>query len=378
MKLWPSTYCYDVFVIHDVADRETITRKLCDGLEKAGLRIWYSGKDLGVGCYLHEEIMRGLAKSRYGIVILSKNSISSNWLAIELYELLARAINRRQKTVLPVLHCISMEELKKLIIVPDNIWSITSSCMDIDTTIQKLTKEIKSEPVNLKEWANENNYALKIWSSIAALFLALGIVYLYYCGLHPSNAIVEEKINMRIANFRNQILRERELVKRKTKSVSIDTISALYSDFMNLKCLYRNEYEFTNGMQTIRSRTGVEQALGVNPASLSPSTIYSLVNPQIYYSDSIYANKMVHSVTYFLFNSQPISYRIAGIRRTGDGECEVEVNYAENILYVKVNLFYPPGKNMPKKHQMAMKGFLPGEKYIFEKTGDEWKLKAIE
>lgn len=376
MKLWPSKYPCDVFIIHDVDDRETITRELYTLLAEARVKIWYSGKDLSPGCNVHEQIMKGLAASRYGVVILSRNSISSNWLAIELYELLSRAINRRQKTVLPVLHGISMEELKKIIIVPDNIWAISSSS-GIKHVVQAITNEIKARPATFREWVWENAHALRIWSCAAALTIITSIAFLYYSSLRPSRSFIEGKIKSRISDFENRIQKEYELNKYKTKLVLVDTIMSVYANFMNMKCYYRNEYEFTNDRLTLRSRRSIEAALGINLTALSPHNSYHCYDPQIHYSDSSNNNKL-HSVSYSLLNTKPVGYSITDSELIGEGLYEVEVDYyQENLRYFQVNLLYPTAKQVPKKHHVSMKGYLPREKYIFEKKGETWVLKDI-
>ena len=53
-------YDYDAFISHAVEDKIPIANELCAKLEAAGLKIWYSGKELGVGDSIEKTIQNGL------------------------------------------------------------------------------------------------------------------------------------------------------------------------------------------------------------------------------------------------------------------------------------------------------------------------------
>ena len=71
-------YEYDAFISHAVEDKIPIANELCAKLEQAGLKIWYSGKELGVGDSIEKTIEKGLNRSRYGIVIFSPTYLAKN------------------------------------------------------------------------------------------------------------------------------------------------------------------------------------------------------------------------------------------------------------------------------------------------------------
>ncbi|NBW34663.1 MAG: TIR domain-containing protein [Cytophagia bacterium] len=64
----PRAYEYDAFISHAVEDKIPIANELCDRLEKAGLKIWYSGRELNAGDSISTTIGDGLNQSRFGIV----------------------------------------------------------------------------------------------------------------------------------------------------------------------------------------------------------------------------------------------------------------------------------------------------------------------
>ena len=68
---------WDVFISHAWEDKEDIARLLAEALRRKGLRVWYDEFTLTLGASLRRSIDRGLAQSRYGVVILSPNFFPS-------------------------------------------------------------------------------------------------------------------------------------------------------------------------------------------------------------------------------------------------------------------------------------------------------------
>jgi hypothetical protein len=102
---------WDIFISHASEDKPFV-RELANALQQQGLRVWYDQLTLKVGDSLREEIDRGLANSRYGIVVLSPNFFNKHWAKSELDALVARQ-NTGQKVILPVWHNITAEQVMK-------------------------------------------------------------------------------------------------------------------------------------------------------------------------------------------------------------------------------------------------------------------------
>ena len=102
---------WDVFISHASEDKETIARPLAKALEAKGLRIWFDEFTLSVGDRLRRSIDRGLANSRYGIVILSPMFFAKEWPQKELDGLVQRE-ERGEKVILPVWHNITAEQIR--------------------------------------------------------------------------------------------------------------------------------------------------------------------------------------------------------------------------------------------------------------------------
>jgi hypothetical protein len=92
---------WDIFICHASEDKDRFVRQLATNLRAKGLKVWYDEFTLKVGDSLRQSIETGLAKSRYGIVILSPNFFAKRWPQDELNGLAAKERNG-EKVILPV------------------------------------------------------------------------------------------------------------------------------------------------------------------------------------------------------------------------------------------------------------------------------------
>lgn len=61
----------DVFLCHAWDDRQGVAKDLHDLLVAAGVKVWFSEKDLGLGVPMMRAIDKGLANSRIGLVLVT-------------------------------------------------------------------------------------------------------------------------------------------------------------------------------------------------------------------------------------------------------------------------------------------------------------------
>ena len=64
---------YDVFICHASEDKEDFVRPFAERLRQQHIHVWYDEFSLNIGDSLTQKIDEGLAKSRFGIVVLSPN-----------------------------------------------------------------------------------------------------------------------------------------------------------------------------------------------------------------------------------------------------------------------------------------------------------------
>ena len=103
---------WDVFISHAWEDKEDIARPLAEALRQKGLRVWYDEFTLTLGDSLRRSIDRGLAQSRYGVVILSPNFFAKEWPQKELDGLVAFEAPG-EKVILPVRHNIVSGQIRE-------------------------------------------------------------------------------------------------------------------------------------------------------------------------------------------------------------------------------------------------------------------------
>jgi hypothetical protein len=101
---------WDVFISHASEDKDGIARPLARALEARGKRVWFDEFTLRVGDSLRRSIDTGLARSRFGIVVLSKSFFGRHWPEQELNGLATKEV-KGVKVILPVWHGVSHEEV---------------------------------------------------------------------------------------------------------------------------------------------------------------------------------------------------------------------------------------------------------------------------
>jgi hypothetical protein len=103
---------WDVFICHASEDKESVASPLAYALSEAGLRVWYDEFALTLGDSLRQSIDRGLADSKFGIVVLSSNFFKKSWPQRELDGLTAKEVSSG-KTILPIWHGVTREQVER-------------------------------------------------------------------------------------------------------------------------------------------------------------------------------------------------------------------------------------------------------------------------
>jgi hypothetical protein len=105
-----ATNNWDLFISHASEDKADFVAPLARTLSEFGVRVWYDEFTLKIGDSLSRSIDTGLARSDYGIVVLSPSFIAKRWPEYELRGLVAKEMSGN-KTILPIRHKISHEEV---------------------------------------------------------------------------------------------------------------------------------------------------------------------------------------------------------------------------------------------------------------------------
>lgn len=138
----PKEIGYDAFIAHASENKEDFVRPLANVLTKIGFKIWYDEFELKVGDSLRQSIDKGLANSRYAIVVLSKAFFSKNWPQYELNGLVAREIDGK-KVILPIWHKIDKDEILSYSPPLADKVAIKTKGMSIEKIAEKLAEVLK-------------------------------------------------------------------------------------------------------------------------------------------------------------------------------------------------------------------------------------------
>ena len=106
----PTREQYDFFICHASEDKDGFVRRLAELLEAKGASVWYDEFTLNVGDSLRREIDRGLAGSRFGVVVLSESFFKKEWPQKELDGLVALETQGLSR-ILPIWHKVSVDEV---------------------------------------------------------------------------------------------------------------------------------------------------------------------------------------------------------------------------------------------------------------------------
>ncbi len=101
---------WDVFISYASEDQEKIAHSLANALKDRGYDVWYAPFSLKLGDSLRASIDRGLAESRFGVVILSKHFFAKHWPIQELNGLAALEA-RGERVILPVWHGVTQADV---------------------------------------------------------------------------------------------------------------------------------------------------------------------------------------------------------------------------------------------------------------------------
>ena len=106
----PSGEVFDVFISHASEDKDEVARPLAEALRERGLHVWYDELELRIGSSLRRTIDRGVARSRFGVVVLSDSFFEKGWPAYELDGLVTRTVSGEQ-VLLPIWHGVTKQQV---------------------------------------------------------------------------------------------------------------------------------------------------------------------------------------------------------------------------------------------------------------------------
>lgn len=89
------------FISHSTKDKPFV-RRLAADLVASGVKVWIDEQNMLVGDSVPEKIAQGLAESDFFLIVVSENSVKSEWVKRELNNAIVHEIERRKVKVLPI------------------------------------------------------------------------------------------------------------------------------------------------------------------------------------------------------------------------------------------------------------------------------------
>jgi hypothetical protein len=133
---------WDAFVSHAHEDKDFVA-PLVRALQQRRINVWYDDVSLRIGNSLRESIDLAIMRSRFGIVVFSRNYFSKDWTRQELNAFVSREVGGMH-VVLPIWHKVSPAEVLRFSpILADRVAAQSSE--DLEVIADKLVHAICSQ-----------------------------------------------------------------------------------------------------------------------------------------------------------------------------------------------------------------------------------------
>jgi hypothetical protein len=140
-----NSFKYDVFICHASEDKDSFVRVLAEKLSSKDLTVWYDEFTLSLGDSLRRSIDYGLAKSRYGVVVLSTKFFEKEWPQKELDALVARE-GSLDKVILPIWHGVTKKQVQSFSPILADRLSVSTN-KGLDHVVNEILSVVKRNSV---------------------------------------------------------------------------------------------------------------------------------------------------------------------------------------------------------------------------------------
>lgn len=137
---------------------EDFAKKLNSALRNKGVRVWFAPEDMIPGKKLHEQISDAIGNYDRLLIVLSEESIESEWVKTEITKARRREVQENKRVLFPI-SLVSMDKLRE--------WE----CFDSDTG-KDLGVEIREYFIpNFSNWRDKNIFVNQIDKLVSGLNL---------------------------------------------------------------------------------------------------------------------------------------------------------------------------------------------------------------
>ena len=145
-----NTAMYDVFISHASEDKKDFVDPLVTALQDAGIRVGYDALEMQWGKSLREQIDNGIKRSKFAILVLSKNFFAKQWTKRELDGILAKQ-DITGAVPLPIWYDIGFEEVYEFSPTLSGIFSLTTDRNSISDICRALKLQLGMEKIEQNE-----------------------------------------------------------------------------------------------------------------------------------------------------------------------------------------------------------------------------------
>ena len=101
LRVGRSIQYYSVFISYSSGDIE-FAKRLHDDLQNNGVRCWFAPEDIQSGQKLFEQIDHAIQSYDWTLLILSENSINSEWVKVEIAKTREKEKNQKRRILIPI------------------------------------------------------------------------------------------------------------------------------------------------------------------------------------------------------------------------------------------------------------------------------------
>lgn len=365
---------YDVFITHALEDQQEVVKPLADRLHEAGLRVWYSGRDMRLGQPLNDVIMNKIIPaSRFGVVVMSGHYFQSEWGRKELNALYAMEGMRNEQIILPIWHNVDEMQIKVQLPYLEDRFAIKWE-KGVDIIVDRIVKEVSSSKKVIKrvQATSSNRRVWGVAALLAAILLLALFTYQVITNLYNqnvANTAIEAFLHKRIEAFDQKVKKNNDQ-HNYIKESSLSDVNDVYTRKLSYtegtgKCA-RHYFAYTGPDVSVSGKRKVEETSGY--ATDGFFSAFGINNPVVYF------NYNADSTGWgFLFiNTDEVSFDIVQQTAVSEHELLVKVEYENSLRCVVGTLEGKEGGGCRKQH-IRFWGLPVQEEFSFVKRGEQWE-----
>ena len=135
---------WDIFISHASEDKDKFVRPLAVALTALRVSVWYDEFSLKPGDSISRSIDKGIAGSRFGLVVISPAFLSKRWTEHELRGLVSREISE-DAVIIPVWHGVKRRDVLEFSPSLADKWAIITQDLDVIDAALQILRVVRPE-----------------------------------------------------------------------------------------------------------------------------------------------------------------------------------------------------------------------------------------